>query len=129
MDINKLYDKKAKYLQEILSISESIKFTDDVESNVNKYNSLFNRRKIIFEKVYEVDKEIKAMHPGKPIFDGNIKDIADQIIKIDSAHRDKIAEFRIYLSDKIKGYKQGRKAREKFNPYSKNDISTFESKA
>ncbi len=129
MSINALYERKANHLLEVLRITENFQFTEDIESNINNYNSLLNSRHMIFEKIYEIDKEINAMHYGQPIFDGNIKDIADKIIKADKALEKHQDEFKDYLSDKIKGFKQGRKARDRFNPYSKSDVSTFESKA
>ncbi len=129
MNINTLYEKKAEYLLEVLRITESIDFTDDIESNINNFNSLHEIRGTIFAKIYEIDDEINAMYYGQPIFDENIKDIAAKIIKADKVldkHKD---EFNLYLTDKIRGLKQGRKARDRFSPYSKSDVSTFESKA
>ncbi|MFV0519385.1 MAG: hypothetical protein ACK5LY_03820 [Lachnospirales bacterium] len=129
MDINKLYEKKAEHLLEILKITENLTFTDDMESNINKFNALFTKRKEIFAKVYSIDDEMRAMHPSEPIFDANLKEIAKKIYEIDLTFEPRKKEFKDFLTEKIRTLKQSRKTRQKFSAYAKNDVSTFESKA
>ncbi len=129
MDLDKLYDKKLSLLNKVLEISTNVKFTDDLESNVNKYTALYKKRAEIFQAIYEVDNDIKKKYPKEPNANEEIKNVVKQILEIDKIIDFKKEAFKSNLMDKVKGYKQGRKTREKFSPYAKNDFSTFESKA
>ncbi|MFV0440156.1 MAG: hypothetical protein ACK5LV_02555 [Lachnospirales bacterium] len=129
MGISNLYEKKLMFLNQIYDITNNIKFTQDIESNINKYNSLYKKRAKIFEEIYVIDKEIKAMYPSSPIFDEKSKEVAKKITDLDKELQKHHKVFRGFLEEKVKGYKLGRKTREKFNPYAKDDYSTFESKA
>ncbi len=129
MDINKLYDNKLKLLNKVLELTSNVKFTDDLDSNVNKYTALYKKRADIFQEIYKIDDEIKRLFPKESITNEEMKNIANQIIEIDNVIDKKKDSFKDNLVDRVKGYKHSRKAREKFSPYAKNDFSTFESKA
>ncbi len=129
MDINKLYDNKLKLLNKVLELTSNVKFTEDLDSNVNKYTALYKKRADIFQEIYKIDDEIRKLFPNEHIANDEIKNVSTQIVEIDKKIDGLKETFKDNLVDRVKGYKHSRKAREKFSPYAKNDYSTFESKA
>ncbi len=129
MDIEKLYKRKMSLLNRIFELTDNVIFTGDLDSDVTKYTSLYKKRADIFQEIYDIDAEIKKLYVDKPIVNDEMRKVIKKILELDTEIDKKKEDFKASLSEKLKGYKQGRKTRQKFDPYSKSDYSTFESKA
>lgn len=129
MNIEALYEKKLGLLNRVYELTSNVVFTDDLESNVNKYTALYKKRAELFQEIYNIDDKIKKLYPEKPNANDAIHEVIKQILVIDQEIDKNKDAYKSSLMERAKGFKQSRKTREKFDPYSKNDYSTFESKA
>ncbi len=129
MNIEALYEKKLGLLNRVYELTSNVVFTDDLESNVNKYTALYKKRAELFQEIYNIDDKIKKLYPEKPNANDAIREVIKQILVIDQEIDKNKDAYKSSLMERAKGFKQSRKTREKFDPYSKNDYSTFESKA
>ncbi len=109
MDLQSLYKKKMKILEEVLRITSNFKYTDNMESNINNYNALYDKREKYFSYLKDIDKEIKSTYPGKPFVDKNIKIISKKIVDLDKKLATKQPEMKSFVSSKIKDAKNGKK--------------------
>ncbi len=123
-EVEVLLEKKYELLGEVLALCNSLRYTSNMEENIQIYIDFHVNRKPIFAKLTSIDNLILEMTNGDGSFTNDkIKAISREIIEFDVNNKKNEEEFKVYLSSKMKSVRDGMKINQKINPRAFEEIS------
>ncbi len=112
-----LLEKKYELLNDVLTLCKNLKYTNEMEENIQIYIDFQEVREPIFAKLTGIDNLILEITDGEGSFTNDkIKEISKEILNFDKNNKKNEEEFNNYLKSKMKNVSNGLKINKKINP-------------
>ncbi len=123
-EVEVLLEQKYELLSAVLELCNNLKYSDNMEDNIQIYVDFYVNRKPIFAKLTSIDNLILEMTNGDGSFTNDkIKAISKEIIAFDVNNKKNEEEFNNYLAGKMKSVSNGLKINSKLNPRAFDEIT------
>ncbi len=116
-EVELLLEEKYKLLSDVLALCNNLKYTDNIEDNMQVYIDFHVNRKPIFVNLTNIDNKILEITDGTGSFTNDkIREISKEILAFDRNNKKNEEEFKNYLTGKMKNVSNGIKLNNKINP-------------
>ncbi len=116
-EVKELLEEKFELLSDVLTLCKNLKYSDDMEANVQIYIDFQETREPIFTKLTEIDNLILEITNGDGSFTNEkIREISRAILEFDRNNKKNEEEFKVFLTGKMKNLNDGIKINKKLNP-------------